>query len=368
MIKKKILFILHYPPPVHGSALIGGLIKESNLVSINFSCRYINLGTSFSVEEIGKNPGRKSLRYLNLIWQVKRALLFFRPDLCYLTISSKGAGFYKDALIVLLVRLFRVKRIYHFHNKGVRINQGKLIDNFLYWRIFKNTDVILLSKHLYPDVQKYVPEDRVHYCPNGILEIKDKRQNEKDKKNGLVPEILFLSHLIKSKGVLVLIDACYLLKERGSHFHCTLAGGDAEMKKEEVAAIVCDKELSDCISVVGPKYDGDKQKLLESADIFVHPSYNDCHPLILLEAMQYSLPLVSTFEGAIPDIVDDGITGFLVPQKDSTALADKLDILIKDRDLQLKMGAAGRAKYEKEFTLEKFENRMTEILKDVASR
>ena len=56
-----------------------------------------------------------------------------------------------------------------------------------------------------------------------------------------------------------------------------------------------------------------------------------------------------------------------MPQKDAVALADKLEILIRGADLRVKMGAAGRAKYEREFTLEKFENRLKEILGEVGS-
>ena len=70
----------------------------------------------------------------------------------------------------------------------------------------------------------------------------------------------------------------------------------------------------------------------------------------------------------IPDVVEDGITGFLVPVKDAKSLAEKIEILIKDPELRMKMGKAGRKKYEEEFTLEKFENRIVEILNDVAEK
>ena len=174
----KILFILHYPPPIHGSSLVGGYIKASRIINETFDCRYINLGTSASVEEIGKNPAGKLIRYIKLIWQVKKELIFFRPSLCYLTISSKGAGFYKDALIVFLVRLFGVKPVYHFHNKGIIARQERFFDNILYRFVFRNADVILLSKHLYPDVSKYVPEERVHYCPNGIPDVESSERRD----------------------------------------------------------------------------------------------------------------------------------------------------------------------------------------------
>jgi glycosyltransferase involved in cell wall biosynthesis len=364
----KTLFVLHYPPPVHGSAVIGGYIKDSRLINESFNCRFINLGTSASVEDIGHNSIGKLLRYLSLVWQVKKQLLLFRPELCYITPTARGAGFYKDALVIAIVKLFGVRTVYHFHNKGISDMQDRFFDNLLYRFVFRKSHVILLSKHLYSDINKYIPQDRVYYCANGIPDLKEKRQNLKDKSIGAVPEILFLSHLIKSKGVLVLIDACDILKERGVDFHCTLAGGNAELTQEDVEKVIEDKGLTSDVSVVGQIHGDDKAELMITSDIFVHPTYNDCMPLVLLEAMQYSLPIVSTFEGAIPDIVEDGATGILVPQKDASVLAEKLEKLINDPDLRIKMRREGRLKYEREFTLESFEVRMKKILKKVGSR
>jgi len=391
----KLLLILHYPPPVHGSAVVGRYIKDSKAVNETFNCRFVNLGTSASVEDIGRNSFRKLLRYLSLIWQVKKQLILFRPELCYFTPTAQGPGFYKDAVVIALVKLFGVKTIFHYHNKGVSTRQDRSFDNLLYRFVFRNSYIILLSKHLYPDIQKYIPESRVFYCPNGIPYGKGERRKAKGEswqsavgsqeqktlnlelgilnqkqgtRNNRHTEILFLSHLIRSKGVLVLIEVCALLKERGVNFHCTIAGGDAELIRENVEKIVKTKNLETFISVVGSKNGEEKMQLFESADIFVHPSYNDCMPLILLEAMQSSLPVVSTFEGAIPDMVEDGVSGFLVPQKDAAAVADKLEILINTPELRKKMGAAGRARYEQQFTLERFEGRMVEILKEVGSK
>lgn len=378
---EKILFILHYPPPVHGSSIVGGFIKDSKVITRTFNCRFINLGTSTSIEDIGQNSLRKLFRYVSLIWHVKKNLVFWRPQSCYFTPTAKGIGFYKDALVISLVKLFGVKTIYHYHNKGVSTRQDHFFDNLLYMFVFKNSNLILLSKHLYKDFQKYMPEDMVFYCPNGIPELKNiiqkmriSQQTEKistlgvrkDKRQEMVTQILFLSHLIISKGVLVLIDACKLLMEKGLEFHCTIAGGNAEMTSNDVESYIKEKDLAEYVSVAGPKHDEEKYQLMESSDIFVHPTYNDCLPLVLLEAMQFSLPIVSTYEGAILDVVEDSLTGFLVPQKDVIALANRIEKLIKDPELRISMGRAGRLKYEREFSLEKFECRMKQILEEVA--
>jgi len=84
--------------------------------------------------------------------------------------------------------------------------------------------------------------------------------------------------------------------------------------------------------------------------------------------MQHSLPIVSTFEGGIRDIVDDGETGFLVPQKDVAALSEKLEYLILNGELRQQIGIAGRVKYEKEYTLNTFEIRIKEILNKILSK
>lgn len=359
---KRVLFIIHLPPPSHGASLVGNLIKTSTQINSALSTRYINLSTSVTIEDIGRTSVRKGIKYLALILKVINGILVFKPDLCYITPSAKGFGFYKDVIIIAIIKFFRVKRIFHYHNKGIADRHKRLTDNLLYKFSFRNTSVILLSRHLYQEVEKYVPESHVFYCPNGITDLSNDLHKPSFKNSGSPVEVLFLSHLIRSKGILVLIEACAILKARDTNFHCTIAGGDAEMKQKEVEEIVRLRELTDLISLTGPVYSEKKVVLMKSADILAHPSFNDCFPLVLLEAMSLSLPIISTFEGAIPEIVDNGITGFLVPPKDPESLADKLEVLINDPELRKDMGDAARIKYENEFTLGIFENRLREIL------
>lgn len=369
----KILFILHLPPPVHGAAIVGQTIKDSPAINETFICRYINLGISASIDEIGKNGFIKVFRYFSLLWQVVVQLITFRPQLCYLTITAKGSGFYKDAMVVLLAKLSGAKLVYHFHNKGVNTRQHKFFDNLLYRFVFKNVDVILLSKFLYPDIQQYVKEERVHYCPNGVpssgfrvpgsefgVTGSDTRNAKRKTLN-----ILFLSNLIESKGVFVLLEACKVLQSKQLNFHCTFVGGIGDISEPQFQFKVRQLGLENVVTYAGKKYKIEKEAKFAKADIFVHPTSNDCFPLVLLEAMQHSLPIVSTFEGAICEIVEDGVTGFLVTRKDSNALAEKLEILINNPQLRQQMGKAGRAKYEQEFTLPIFENRLRGILNTI---
>jgi glycosyltransferase involved in cell wall biosynthesis len=365
-VSQKILFIMHYPPPIHGAAMVGGYIKNSSIINNAFKCRYINLGTSYTLDEIGHGGIRKIFRYFSLIANVIKNLVNFKPDLCYLTINSYGPAFYKDFLIILILKFSGVKKVYHFHNKGISLRQEKPFDNLLYRSAFRKSYIILLSGHLYHDIQKYIPEEKIYYCPNGIEDKYFEESIMPGEKINKITQLLFLTNLIKSKGLIYLIQACKLLTDRNINFRCMITGAKGDLDHSDLQKMVFLNGLESYITITEGKYGDDKAASFASADIFVYPTFNDCMPLVLLEAMQYSLPVVSTYEGAIPELVDDGVTGFLVPSKDSEALAEKLGILIKNPELQKKMGKAGRDKYLKEFTLEKFENRMVDILEEIA--
>jgi glycosyltransferase involved in cell wall biosynthesis len=361
----KILFILHFPPPVHGAAMVGQYIRESATINNAFIGRYINLGTSRSIDEIGKGGIIKLWRYFVLLWKTAFTVLSFRPNLVYLTLTSKGGGFYKDALVAIKAKALGAKMVYHFHNKGVSTRQHRWLDNILYKIVFKNADVILLSEHLYPDIQKYVPKNRVHICPNGIPEIVHSSKFKTHNEVTAPVEILFLSNLIESKGVYVLLEACKILKKKELDFLCTYVGGEGDISAERLQQNIEKSGLTEDVHYAGKKYGVDKSEVFLQANIFVHPSLNDCFPLVLLEAMQFSLPVVSTYEGGIPGIVEKDKTGFLVPQNDAVALAEKLELLIKNPVLCKEMGELGKKKYEAEFTLAAFEARFTTILKEL---
>ena len=202
--KKRILFILHLPPPVHGSSVVGEHIYNSKGINNFFNTRFINLGLSKSVLEIGENPFRKISRYINLIYNTIYDIIDFKPELVYISLTAKGIGFYKDFLIIFIAKLFRKKVVLHFHNKGVSSNQNNYIDNLLYKFTFYKSKVILLSERLYYDVKKYVNLEDVLYCPNGIpvhtLSSKISKVNK-------VTQLLFLSNLIETKGVFVLLES-----------------------------------------------------------------------------------------------------------------------------------------------------------------
>ena len=188
---------------------------------------------------------------------------------------------------------------------------------------------------------------------------KIKKKNEND-----VPVLLFLSNLIESKGVYYLLEACAILKEKGINFKCLFVGGEGDITKNDFLIKIKELNLIDSVFYLGKKYDKEKHQIFMKSDIFIFPTFysNECFPLVTLEAMQYSIPVISTNEGGIPDIIDDGITGFIIKKKDETELANKIISLLENENLRIKLGNNGRKKFLNQYTLTHFENNLLNIL------
>ena len=182
---------------------------------------------------------------------------------------------------------------------------------------------------------------------------------------GEAPHLLFLSNLIPSKGVYVLLDACRMLHEQGLTFVCDFVGGETkEIDRATFEEAVKERGLQGIARYQGPKYGEEKERYFAEADIFVFPTfyYNECFPLVLLEAMQHRLPVVSSDEGGIPDIIQHGVNGYTVARKEAAPLAEALALLITNPAQRREMGEAGYARYQELYTLEAFEHRFVERL------
>lgn len=345
--------------------MVGKYIHDSQIINKTFSTRFINLGTSRSVNEIGKNPLLKITRYLKILVSFIHKTVKFKPDLVYLAITATGIGFYKDLPIAIIAKLFRKRLVLHYHNKGVKTHQNKFLDNKLYKLLFKDTKVILLSELLYDDVKKYVSEENVYYCPNGIPIVKyEKTEIKADQ----IPQLLFLSNLMQSKGVFDLLDALKILKERKINFHCNFVGGEADISSQQFAQKINELNLQDCVTYHGKQFGDDKYKLFNRSDVFVFPTFyhNECFPLVILEAMMHGLSVISSYEGAIAEIIDDNETGYLIEKQDSVDLGNRLQQLIENPSLRISMGEKGKEKFEKKYTLFHFEQNMTKILTKIS--
>lgn len=162
--------------------------------------------------------------------------------------------------------------------------------------------------------------------------------------------ILFLSRMIKNKGTLAAAEVGTLLLSEGiKDFHITIAGDGPELEK--LQHFIQARDLSDYIAAPGFVEGREKDELLQSCDIFLFPSLlNEGCPIVVLEAMGAGAAIISTAQGALPDIIEDSINGFIVPTGSSRDLFTAVHKLFKNRELLAKIQLENSRKSEREYT------------------
>lgn len=215
-------------------------------------------------------------------------------------------------------------------------------------------------------------EDRKLFLDHGIVKqeqiyfTKGSGVNLRDFAYTLDPDtekvnIIFTARMVKEKGMETLIEAAELLrKEYESKAEFWLCGGlsnNPKAIKEHELRALCDGKY---IQWLGHRTD--VRELLMKAHIVAFPSYyREGVPKSLIEASAIGRPIVTTNSVGCKDVVEDGVNGFLIPIKDSKALADRLKRLIDDKGLRIAMGKKSREFAERDFSIEKVVNTHLEI-------
>jgi len=158
--------------------------------------------------------------------------------------------------------------------------------------------------------------------------------------------ILLARRLVEKNGVTWFAKALGPLK--GTPFRVVVAGEGVERPAME--AILAENGMLERTIFLGSVANTDMPDIYRAADLSVLPSLAEATSIAGLEAMATGLPLVGTNVGGIPTIIENGTTGFLVPPHSPGTMANALWPLISDADLRRRMGAAARAKVEREFT------------------
>jgi glycosyltransferase involved in cell wall biosynthesis len=354
---KKILFIVQLPPPLHGASIMNNHVVNSELIKSNFTVDLINLQFAGSLNQLKKFSLKKFFKAFLYCFTIIQRSLFKKPDLVYFTLVPTGYAFYRDAIYVFILKLFKNKIVFHLHGKGIKDNiKNSVIKKSIYKQVFKNTKVICLSQRLASDIGD-VYRALPYIVPNGI-QIQRDSNKEVFARDANVSQILFLSNYIRDKGILTIIDALAILKSHGYIFNARLVGAPVDLTIEFLKQQINNLDLSGCIQITGPLFGNEKETEFRNADIFCFPTHNDAFPLVILEAMQFSLPVVSTFEGGIPDMVVEGETGFLVEAQNPDMLADNIAALLKNKNLITEMGKKGYERFINNFTLSHFEKNL----------
>jgi glycosyltransferase involved in cell wall biosynthesis len=310
-----------------------------------------------------KNVGR--LDFHNVVLALKHGLQFLwilaakRPEVIYVCIAQNTLGYLRDSLFLSPALLAGRKVIAHLHGSDFRRFYKKssfMMKWLIRWTLSRVHKMIVLGSGLTELFKGIVPDDRMAVIPNGIKQFQYENLRKGKKPDNKFLRVLYLGTVKKNKGFMEIIKSIPMIKKEVPLAHFSLVGEHCFPKElNEAFEFIKSNQLSAFVDLPGVLVGQDKEKMLLESDVFVFPPIApEGQPLVILEAMAAGLPVISTPQGAIPDMVIDGVNGFIVPPGDPEAIAEKVILLLKDEPLRICMGKFGHEIFLKRFTLDRW--------------
>lgn len=374
----RMLVLVQLPPPEHGASAVNRQVVNSRILADAFDLTVVPISMSADLARLRKFGLMKLARSLRLFAAVAGQLFGrTRPDLVYFTLSPAGWAFFRDLALIAMIRLAGLRCAFHLHGRGIAASIERAPwRRHLYRFAFARSFVITLGGALRDDITGFVADDRIFVVPNGVADTAGRSpsagRNEGTRRvSDAPPRVLFLSNMLKEKGPLVLLEALAMVAERGVRFEAQFAGAwRPPISEDGFATRVQALGLEDRVILLGPVYGEAKARLFADADLFVLPTYyaHEALPLVVIEAMMHGLAVITTRIGALPGVIADQTSGELIDPADVSQLASALEKLLTRPDLRARYGRAARQKYEADLTAQRFEERLREVLLQIASR
>lgn len=212
--------------------------------------------------------------------------------------------------------------------------------------------------------ERGIPTGKFIVIPNGIDPSEWKGGSRRPVAD--MPTIVCVAHFRPPKRHGDLIGGVALLLQRGVGVRCLLVGDG--LRRPEMEALARRRGVDRAVEFLGRRLPEEVRALLGSSDVFVLSSLWEGMPASVMEAMSAGLPVVGTDVPGIRDLVVEGVTGYLVPARDPAGLAARLEPLLRDPGLRMRMGEAGHARIVEEFSLDKMVERHAQSYRSLLDR
>lgn len=322
----KVLIIGPFPAPVDGCSNSNKIFYQ-NLLSRNINCDIINTNTTIISGSQGSRFSlKKAISFLRNYLQAYKPLFY---DVVYFTPGQTFYGVLKYSPFIILCMLFNKPYTIHVHGNFLGTQYRSLMGlkkKIFHFLVSKASAGIVITKSLENNFEGLLPE-----CQINVVEyfVEEPLYNNDIVKKSDSLKILYLSNLMREKGILEFLDALIQLNDRGVNFEANIAGSIETGLKDEVEHRL--NKLGNKVVYLGTIL-GDKktQKLIE-ANVFVLPTYYTMEglPFSLLEAMATGNILITTQHAGISDVVTES-NGFLVEKRSSSMITDVIETINKD--------------------------------------
>lgn len=318
-----------------------------------------NLNSRFEIDHLqtgnqpgNRNPIKRLYFFLVNALKLRKKLRENGYHIIHLNPSLVVGSLLRDSFYLWIIRHFGFKKcVVMFHGWNENLAETIIKNTLLrscFKKIYGRVELILVLCQRFKEQLKAMGVDpkRIQIVTTMYQENHVIRSDSAPPKRAT--QILFMSVLLRAKGVYIAAKVAKLLVENGLKDFClTFAGEGPEYSG--LKNYIQKNKLDDYIKTVGFVDGKDKQEVLEKADILLLPSAAEGCPVVVLEAMGAGLAVVSTPVGAIPDIVEQGENGILVGSNDPIDFYNATISLIEDRELLTRMQIANRKKAKENF-------------------
>ena len=340
--------------------------------------RHVRMAFSREMDEIGKFAAGKLVELVRVIAAIIYARFRYRARVLYYPPGGQNRlPILRDMAILIATRWLFKKTVFHFHASGLADYYDQLSApmRFFFRCAYFEPDAAIRLSDLAPEDAKKLRAKSEYIIPNGIEDSTRGGSGVGKAQPGAAGSaapvnILFVGVICESKGIEVLLAAARLLVEQDVGFSLWIMGKfESDAYEYRVRGIVEEQGLSGHVQFLGVLTGEEKHRAFLSADIFAFPTFfeSETFSVVLVEALSYGLPVVTTHWRAIASIIEDEVSGFLVPIRNPQALSEKIEELALDSDLRHRMGQAGRMRYEDQFTLAKYQERLRQVFLELAA-
>jgi colanic acid/amylovoran biosynthesis glycosyltransferase len=223
-----------------------------------------------------------------------------------------------------------------------------------YWRIDEKIRralfVSCISHYCRSQTMIFAPMerwDRLHIVHCGV----DPEYYQTVNHQGEGHRLLFVGRIAVVKGLPMLLQAMVGIRARRPTVHLTVVGDGPDRSRLE--ALAEELRLKKSVSFTGYQTQAQVRAHLSKSDVFVLPSFAEGIPVVLMEAMAAGVPVVATRIAGVEELVEDKISGFIVPPGDPNTLKERIDALLADGTLRNRFGESGRKKVKRHFDIRK---------------
>lgn len=369
-IKKNVLVVGQTPPPINGQNVMIQELLDGDYPGI--AMHHVRLTFSRSIDEVGAFQLRKLLILLKTLLDILVGRLQSGAQILYYPPAGPTLNpVLRDIFLLISTRwLFRYT-VFHFHAAGLPEIYPRLPGWLkpLFNLAYRNADLAIFTTKATASAGPALGAKEIIVVPYGIPDSAQENENNHSNAN-IVPHILFMGLLCEGKGLLTLIEACAQVRKAGIAFHLSCVGAfESEDFRTQVEELIESHGLTEVVHFPGMLRGEAKLQAFRDADLFCLPShyFAESFGVVLIEAMSFGLPIVTTSWRGIPDVVGGSGGAIIVEPRMPHLVAEGLQALIRDSGLREIMGRRNRAWFSNHYTLEKYRARIEKAFEEVGS-